>query len=52
MVEMKSKSGATIKAHPSKVQSLENMGWSIVKAEKPKQKSEPKVDTVVDSEEE
>lgn len=54
MVEMKLKGGDTILAHPSKVESLKNMGWLLVEAEKPKakKKAEPKVDTVVDSEEE
>jgi len=49
MVEMKSKDGSTILAHPSKVESLQNMGWTISseKAELP-----PVIEETDDSEEE
>ena len=37
MVKMEHKGGATISAHPSKVESLKNMGWTVC-GEKPAKK--------------
>ncbi len=39
MVKMKLKGGDTILAHPSKVKSLQNMGWVIASDDKPAKKS-------------
>lgn len=56
MVEMKLKGGDTILAHPSKVQSLLNMGWLLASEEKPapkaSKKAKPKSDEIIESVEE
>lgn len=51
MVEMEHKDGAKINAHPSKVESLKNMGWTIC-GDKPAKKVKPVIEEPKDSEEE
>tara|TARA_R100000951_G_scaffold14884_2_gene11654 strand:- start:7738 stop:7914 length:177 start_codon:yes stop_codon:yes gene_type:complete len=56
MIEIKSKDGNTILAHPSKVQSLLNMGWILASEEKPapeaSKKAKPQADEIIESVEE
>jgi len=52
MVEMEHKDGSTISAHPSKVESLKNMGWTVCGEKKPAKKVKPVIEEPKDSEEE
>lgn len=51
MVKMEHKGGATISAHPSKVESLKNMGWTVC-GEKSAKKVKPIIEESQNSEEE
>jgi hypothetical protein len=50
MIEMTHDSGDTILAHPSKVESLKNMGWRLA-GEAPKPKAKPVKKDTKESEE-